>query len=67
MGLTQLEGNTHVQRMGLSLRKVYPGSNIDPVNLTFLSASSNKGPSGSECEARSGHVGIQVAEAEGLL
>ena len=43
-----------MQRKGLGLRKVYPGSNIDLVNLTFLSASSNKGPSGNECEARNG-------------
>lgn len=67
MGLAQLEGNTHVLHKGLGLRKVYPGNNIDPVYLTFLSESSNKGPSGNECEARSSNVGNQVTEAEGSL
>lgn len=55
---------------GTQPRKVYPGHNIYPVNLAFLSESSNRGPSRNGCEARSGDhmriVGIREAEAEGL-
>lgn len=65
------DGGEHAHVIqGSHLRKVDPGNKISPVNLTFLSESSNRGPSRNEGEAWSGdhtcNVDTQEPGAEGM-